>query len=129
MNLNEYVIEIETLIRSCSIVASYNLSIDKKSDDIVFISGRLDFRDGTILDFKEFVEEKETRLEKFKYGYNYRKGSEMVFRYDNALDPRARKLTSFPHHKHLESGEIIESKVVSLSEVLKEIENMILQSL
>lgn len=129
MSINDYVMEIESLIRSCSVVSSYTLNLDIKSGEIVFISGRLYFRDATILDFKEFVEETESGLEKFKYGYNYRKGSKVLFRYDNASDPRAIKLSSYPYHKHLEGGEIIESKKTNLSQVLKEIENKILKRL
>ncbi len=78
-----------------------------------------------MLDFKEFVEKTGKGIEKYKYGYNYRKGSDVLFRYDNALD-RAKDLNTFPHHKHTESGSIVGSHSVSLSEVLEEIEKLIL---
>lgn len=126
MNINEYISEIESIIHSSSIVASYILNIDRKAEDIVFISGRIDFRDGSIMDFKEFVESTNIGINKLKYGYNYRMGSEIMFRYDNAPDPRARKLKSFPCHKHIQSGEIIESKEANLAQVLEEIESAII---
>ncbi|MCU0645872.1 MAG: DUF6516 family protein [bacterium] len=68
-------------------------------------------------------------IEKYKYGYNYRIGSEIVFRYDNAPDPAARNLKSFPHHKHTGKSEIIESRQISLNEVLDEIETIMLSKL
>ncbi len=63
---------------------------------------------------------------KVKDGYNYRVGTKVLFRYDNALDPKAKSLTSFPHHKHLESDKIVDSREIYLSEVLTEIGNLII---
>ncbi|MDP3297152.1 MAG: DUF6516 family protein [Thermodesulfovibrionia bacterium] len=122
MNINDYIVQIESLINSFPIVSSYNLTIDRKTDDIVFISGNIEFRDGSILDFKEFLENTEQGIEKYKYGYNYRISSNILFRYDNAPDPRAKELKSFPYHKHLNNNEITESKQVDLKNVLEEIE-------
>lgn len=125
MNINDYITQIETIVHSFSLIASYNLNVDRKTEEIVFISGSIDFRDDSILDFKEFIESTDKGIEKYKYGYNYRIGSDILFRYDNASDPRARKLKSFPHHKHLK-GAIVESKPIELSGVLEEIEKIIL---
>lgn len=91
------------------------------------MSGQLEFRDGSLLDFKEFVEAADAIIFKLKYGYNFRMGDRILFRYDNAPDPRAKALSSFPHHKHLEDGAIIESQETHLSDVLKEIEQMLVQ--
>jgi hypothetical protein len=95
---------------------------------MAFISGHLDFFDGSMLDFKEFIEQTENGIEKYKYGYNYRRGTLMVFRYDNAPDPRARHLKSFPHHRHAENGTIAESCTITLSEILSIIEQIILKN-
>ncbi len=124
MNINEYMSRLEELINSTSFIARYNLNIDRKSTDIAFISGRIDFRNGTILDFKEFIESTEKRVEKYKYAYHYRKGSNNIFRFDNAPDPRAKKTKTFPHHKHLHDENIVESKLIELSDVLSEIEEI-----
>ena len=88
MSIDEYISQFESTISSFSVVTSYNLNIDRKTDDIVFISGRIDFRDGSILDFKEFMENTGESIEKYKYAYNYRIDSDNQFRYDNAPDPR-----------------------------------------
>ncbi len=124
--MNEYISEIEDLIRSCFPVAGYQLNTDRKTQDMAFLSGRIDFIEGSSLDFKEFVEKTDKGIEKYKYGYNYRKGSAVIFRYDNAPDPGARHLISFPHHKHTEDGNITASRSVGLSEVLEEIMTRIL---
>ena len=122
MSINKYIAELELLISSFSIVSAYNLNIDRKTEDIVFISGIIEFRDGTTLDFKEFIDSTRYGIEKYKYAYNYRISSDILFRYDNAPDPSAKKVKTFPHHKHLKSGEIIESKQMDLKKVLEEIE-------
>jgi hypothetical protein len=101
LSISDYTAELESVINSSTIASSYNLNIDRKTADIAFISGRIDFRDGTTLDFKEFIEGSEDTIEKYKYAYNYRKGSDSIFRYDNAPDPSAKGIKTFPHHKHL----------------------------
>lgn len=122
MNISDYIAQLESLINSSTIISSYNLTIDRKTSDITFISGKINFRDGTTLDFKEFIEESEDNIEKYKYAYNYRKESDSIFRYDNAPDPRAKVIKTFPYHKHLKDGSITESKEIELSAVLDEIE-------
>ena len=126
MSINDYIVQLELLIHSFAIVTNYDINIDRKTEDIVFISGKIFFRNDSILDIKEFVEGTETGIIKYKYGYNYRIGSDILFRYDNAPDPRAKQLISFPNHKHLKNGDIIESKQIELSHVLEEIEEIIL---
>lgn len=124
MNISEYISKLESLINASPAIASYNFNIDRKSDEIVFISGKIEFRNDSILDFKEFIESINNGIEKYKYAYNYRQGSNNIFRYDNAPDPGARKVKTFPYHKHLEDGSIIDSGQLELSDVLDEIEEL-----
>ncbi len=124
MSINDYIAGLEFVINSSTIVSSYNLNIDRKTSDIAFISGRIDFRDGTTLDFKEFIEGSEDSIEKYKYAYNYRKESDSIFRYDNAPDPSAKRIKTYPHHKHLKNGTIVESQQVKLSDIISEIEGL-----
>ena len=124
MNISDYIAKLESVINSSAIVSSYNLTIDRKTADIAFISGKIDFRDGTLLDFKEFIEDAGGNIEKYKYAYNYRRASANIFRYDNAPDPYAKNLKTFPHHKHIKEDSIIESHQVELSDVISEIEEI-----
>ena len=119
--MNDYLSKIEQTVITCFLMAAYQLKIDRKTQDMAFISGHINFIDGSTLDFKEFIEETDEEIEKYKYGYNYRKNDYVFFRYDNALDPGARCLNSFPHHKHNEDSRIVDSHAVSLEEVLAEI--------
>jgi hypothetical protein len=96
----KYLLELETVINSFPFIAAYNLNIDRKTDDIAFISGRIEFKNGSILDFKKFIESINDKIEKYKYAYNFRTSSYHIFRHDNALDPGAKNLKTFPHHKH-----------------------------
>lgn len=121
MSINEYIINLESAINSFPAVASYNLNIDRKTEDIAFISGQIEFRDGSVIDFKEFIESSENKIEKFKYGYNFRRGYVVFLRYDNAPDPNAKSVKTFPHHKHLHDGKIVESHTIELTEILEEI--------
>ncbi len=121
--LNEYIRRFEDAIQSSPIIRAYEIHIDRKTEDIVYINGKIDFEDGSTLDFKEFVASAGTDIEKYKYAYNYRKQDSLVFRYDNALDPRARKLPSFPHHLHLPPDMISESLPININEILNNIED------
>lgn len=129
MSISDYFSKLESTINSFSFVVAYRLNIDRKTDDFAFISGRIEFRNDFILDFKEFIENTEHGIEKYKYAYNLRIKLNTIFRYDNAPDPRARKIKTFPYHKHLKSGEIIESRQVELSYVLEEIEKICIKGL
>jgi len=122
LSIDNYVAQLESIITSSPVVSSYNITIDRKSRDIAFLSGIIEFRDGTTLDFKEFIESKESDVEKYKYAYNCRTSASVIFRYDNSPDPRANKLGTFPYHKHLKNDQIIESREINLVAVLKEIE-------
>ncbi len=55
MSIDKYIIDLEAVIFSHSFVSSYTLTIDRKTSDIAFLSGIIEFRNGTVLDFKEFV--------------------------------------------------------------------------
>jgi len=128
LKLNEYIRRFEEAIQTSPIVRSYALHVDRKTDDIAYLSGTAEFSDGSLLDFKEFVAATGEGIEKYKYGYNYRRQDQFVFRYDNAPDPRARKLPSFPHHVHFPSGEISESLPIDICRILGCIEDVLIEA-
>ncbi len=125
MSIDSYIADFETVISTHSFVSSYSLTIDRKTRDITFLSETIEFRNGTVLDFKEFIESKGTAIEKYLYGYNHRLGSTLIFRYDNSPDPRARQIRTFPHHKHLPPDKLVDSdRLIDLPADLKEIEGL-----
>lgn len=125
MSIDGHIVDFETVISSHSFVSSYSFTIDRKTRDIAFLSGTIEFRNGTVLDFREFIESKGAAVEKYVYGYNHRRGSTTIFRYDNSLDQRAHQLKTSPHHKHVEADKLVESNIlIDLSAILDEIEGI-----
>ena len=49
-----------------------------------------------------------------------------IFRYDNA--PHYKNISTFPNHKHLQDGKVIESTFPHFPEILEEIITFIAQS-
>jgi len=55
-----------------------------------------------------------------KYTFHFQnRFSELIFRYDTA--PHYKELATYPYHKHLKDGNVIESNIMYLDEVLQEI--------
>lgn len=87
------------------------------------IKARLTYFDNSFLDFYEIVDTDRCYPQHIRYSYQYLRNDERVFRYDNA--PHHRDVDTFPHHKHIGSGEderIIASQRPSHSVVFKEVE-------
>lgn len=119
MLTDDYFQQIEYDIIQYPYIAEYNISKEKRSLHIGIIEGRIFFIDASVLCFLEFVNVKES-IEKYKYSYNYQdKNGKTVFRYDMA--PHHKKLQTFPHHKHLSSGEVINALEPDLKNILNEI--------
>jgi Family of unknown function (DUF6516) len=99
MPFRDYVTALQTLLATTPFVTATALSYEERPPTAGLIKGWLVFADGSQLDFKEFLLTRPT-LQVIKYGYHYRAGQRLLFRYDNANDPAARHLPTFPHHKH-----------------------------
>ncbi|MFQ5343858.1 MAG: DUF6516 family protein [Anaerolineae bacterium] len=82
---------------------------------------RVFFWDGSHLTIDEIIDTEAGYPEILRYSYTYVKGSQHVFRYDNA--PHYPDLDTFPHHKHIGPDESPQaSGSPTLSQVLREIE-------
>ncbi|MFQ5709314.1 MAG: DUF6516 family protein [bacterium] len=79
--------------------------------------------DSSFLDMREYVNCSGVSVTKYTYSYHYQKSNKIIFRYDNT--PHHRRISTFPRHKHLASGEIVESTDISLKDVLEEISRML----
>lgn len=73
----------------------------------------------------EFLYDDATKIVKDKYSYHYMKSGRLVFRYDNALDPKARPLATYPNHKH-EGKKLLPAVEPTLKKVIEEIERHLL---
>ena len=119
MSFRDYVTALQTLLAATPFVTATALSYEERPPAAGLIKGWLVFADGSQLDFKEFLLTRPT-LHVIKYGYHYRAGQRLLFRYDNANDPAARHLPTFPHHKHTPVG-LLAAAPPSLHQVLQEI--------
>jgi hypothetical protein len=82
------------------------------------VKGVLYFYNGSRLEFTETVTIERYRPVKLFYVYQYIRGDEGVFRYDNA--PHHPELPTFPHHKHVRK-ERLPAIEPTLSQVLREV--------
>ncbi len=119
MPLKNFLATLQTLIAETPFVNSTSIFYEERPPTAGIIKGTLLFTDGSQLDFREFIVTQPT-LQIIKYAYNYRKEHLLIFRYDNANDPAARNLPTYPSHKHVPQG-ILEAQQPSLSQVLQEI--------
>lgn len=124
MPLREYLRRVYDLLDSSPLVATYSLSSDERSPHAAFLQGRVVFVDGSVLHIREFlVADPEVR--KLKYGYHWSApDGSLRFRYDNASDPAAKHLTTFPHHKHTPTG-IEEAEEPTLARLIDEIAHLL----
>ncbi|KKO18398.1 MAG: hypothetical protein BROFUL_02904 [Candidatus Brocadia fulgida] len=76
---------------------------------------RADIKNNTELYLREYM-----RIGDEKYSYHWQeKEGKLITRWDNAPH---QKVKTFPHHKHLSDGTVVESYEITLEKVLKSIE-------
>lgn len=116
--IEAYFESVEKTIQAFPYVWSYTLSKKVYNAKQGFIRGIILFDDDTRL---EFVAVKDADVsENIKYRYQYMdKDHTMIFRYDNA--PHHPHIPTFPHHKHVDEGDVKESHEPTLDDVLLEI--------
>jgi hypothetical protein len=49
LSIDSYWVELESVINTSPLVSSYSVTIDRKTNDIAFVSGTIELRDGTTL--------------------------------------------------------------------------------
>lgn len=125
MSVGNYFQEIRQILSNSLFIASQSITIEERPPSAGLIRGILSFTDGSQLQFKEFIIFKDS-IKVQKYSYHYSRSNQLVFRYDNALDPAARHLSTYPHHKHIADC-ILASEHPSLSDILHEISFLIIR--
>ena len=126
MSINVYVRQLRELIESCSLVQLFDITVEDRGKDRGFIRGEINFKDGTLLHWREFVNVKIT-MERGMYSYQYMTASkELIFRYDNTEHHKKLNLPNYPHHKHDGSQDnIVSSNAPTLADVLEEIKGIL----
>ncbi len=119
MRIADYAELVRNYVLSTPYVISHSLAYEDRPPVAGVLKGSVRFADGSNLSFKEFVHLGEQGVQ-LKYAYHYVSSrGNLVFRYDNARDPAAKYLSSYPDHKHLPDG-IHPSHNPSLKQVLRE---------
>jgi len=82
--IETYFERIRKLLTNSSMIQTFELDTEKRTESLGFIRGNINFIDGSRLYIREFVEV-EISINRGKYSYHYinQKG-DLIFRYDNA---------------------------------------------
>ena len=126
MRIEDYFDRAKETVNSSAIVHLSSVTYDKRSSHIGFIRGRLTLIDGSVLDWREFVDV-EIAAERLMYVYQYMDAhNEMVFRYDNTGHHKKLNLPTYPGHKHEgREDNVVPSISPDLAYVLQEIESIL----
>jgi hypothetical protein len=124
MHLKAYVNRLVALLDTHPYLEARQIVIDERPPDAAFVRLEITFIDGSKLHFKEFLIIQH-RSKVIKYGYQYlAEDNSLVFRYDNALDPAARDLSTYPEHKHTAQG-IVAAPRIEHEALFQEISDVI----
>ena len=119
MPIADHASRIRSAILETPHVVSHSLAYEDRPPVAGIVRDSTAFADGSVLHFKEFLQLSPT-VTRLKYAYQYVTASgSLIFRYDNARDPAARRLPSYPHHKHMHD-ELHTSSGPTLTEALHE---------
>ena len=126
--IEDYFLQLETLIRTAGIVQTSRITYDKRSTYIGYVRGEIYFLDASCLHLREYVNT-ERGSERYVLAYHYqRPDGSLIFRYDNTRHYRG--LPTFPHHKHLaDDVNVISSPSPDLQVVLDEIRQIVVMAL
>ncbi len=126
MQITDYFDQILSNLDTVAEISSQNITFDQRSNFIGYIRGDIYFIDDSRLHFSEYVDV-EWDIDRIKYSYHFMRKDKFLFRYDNAPDPRAKALKTYPHHKHTADGQIVESTAPTLAEVIAEIRTLFIK--
>jgi len=115
--IEEYFQKVGKVLQEFPFIRSRALAQKVYNQHQGYISGKIVFENGHLLEFTEVVDTEQTRKVKYRYHYMDEKQS-LIFRYDNA--PHHKEVKTFPHHRH-SPREITEGDEPDLYGVLMEI--------
>ena len=118
--IEQYFKSLLDLIASLPFVQNPTIHLEKRAEMVGFIRGNIEFKDGSLLHFRELIDLRPPlRIVMHAYHYQESDGT-LVFRYDNTAHHMS--VSTFPHHKHDDAGNILPTTEVNLESVLREIE-------
>ncbi len=110
-------LKILELLKKSKIIKKFEVVDFKHGKDFYYIKIKAMVIDGSILAIREYVSEQD-----FLYSYHWQDSEgNLIMRWDNA--PHFKNIKTYPHHRHLTNGTVLESYEVNLKDVLKFIES------
>lgn len=124
MNPQEYLGSIKNLLDNNPIIAKYQIVREYEGADESYIRARLMLKDGSLLEFAEYIEPdgKNYKITDYSFQWMNTEGQQ-IRRWDNT--PHFPKLKNFPHHIHVSTEKVISGNPVDIFDVLSEIAKMI----
>ncbi len=122
MKADDYIhLILSVLKRYALAIADYEVDFDLRETGEIHVQGRVTFKDGSYLDFEEWVAiGARGEFVKSNYRYQFVAEGKPVFRYDPA--PHHPQVPTFPHHKHITGKRKPEAaQPPTLNQVLMEI--------
>ena len=108
--------EIFKWLNNSALVSAYVIQDFRQSDSAFYLNLKISFKDNSELHLREYSDAIHR-----KYAFHWQTQSgELITRWDNA--PHFQELATYPHHKHLASGHVVESTDISIDEVMTFIE-------
>ena len=98
------------------VVTSYTIQDFRRSDTAFYLNIKVMLVDDSELFVREYVD---TSHRKYSFHWQTQSGK-LIVRWDNA--PHFPQIATFPHHKHLSTGEVAESYDISFDEVMTQIQ-------
>ncbi|MBF0516731.1 MAG: hypothetical protein HQK97_06375 [Nitrospirae bacterium] len=107
-------------IDAADFIESYDYLDYKEWNEGFYYKLRIILKDGSALLATEYVDDLQRN-----YSFHWQSSdNDIIIRWDNA--PHHKELLTFPHHKHIHH-KVIESMVVSLEDVLKQIKAALME--
>lgn len=112
--------EIFKWLDDSTFIKSHSINDFRRSETVFYLNIKIHFINNSELHVREYVD-----AEHRKYSFHWQSSNgDLIIRWDNA--PHFPDLITFPHHKHLASGEVKKSYNISLEEILESIKDEIL---
>ena len=126
MRVENYFDWVRKAVEESPIVHLSNVTYEKRGTYEGIIRGRVSFVDGTVLEWREYVDV-EKKVDRLMYVYQYMDPSlKLIFRYDNTGHHKKLGLPTYPDHKHIGIADrVVPSDPADLPNVLQEIESMV----
>ena len=106
------------LLRDNPLIRDFEIVDFKSGEDFYYLKIKAEISNATTLFIREYISKTE-----YNYSYHWQNiEGNLLMRWDNSPHHKGK---TFPHHKHLADGKIVESYEINLEKVLGVIQKLI----